>query len=262
MADEPIEKCKRQLHDDLDEVIAALEFATSAVRAYASSGDILAYVAGQPELRGVITAFRGARLTDANFLFQSLYVQAWSAFERFIRTLVVSYVEQVSLRASDFNSLNEAKLIERNFYHTGVALQQIFDNRSNTTIDFYSIARNIGTVTPNSDKVILNAAVFCIFLRGPSVLGIEEALKRVGFKDFDWDEVGRAKPVQTVFGARQVRETRKLVLDFLRDAEKIRNNIVHRGEAVQSIAEVDIRQCVSAFGAIGDALAEFLRMTI
>jgi hydrogenase maturation factor len=262
MADEPIEKCKRHLHDDLDDVIAALEFVTSAIRTYASSGEILAYVAAQTELRGIITAFRAARLADPNGLFQSLYVQAWSAFELFIRTLVVSYVEEVSQRGNDFESLDKAKLIERNIFHTGVALQQIFDNRSNTTIDFYSLARSIGTAVPGSEKVILNAAALCIFLRGPSVHGIEEALKRIGFKDFDWDEVGRAKPVQIAFGARQVRETKNLVIDFLRDAEKNRNNIVHRGEAVQSIAETDIRQCVAAFKTIGDALAEFLKKKI
>jgi len=262
MADEPIDKCKRQLRDDLADVIAALEFATSAVRTYASAGDILPYVVSQAELRNVITAFRAVRLGDSNILFQSLYVQAWSAFELFIRALVVSYVEEVSLRRSDFASLDKSKLIERNFFHTGVALQQIFDNRSNTTIDFYSIARNIGTAIPGSDKVTLNAGTFCMFLGGPSVHGIEEALKRIGFKDFDWDEIGRAKAVQNAFGARKVRETKTLVTNFLRDAEKSRNNIVHRGEAIQSIAETDIRECVAAFNAIGDALAEFLKKRI
>ena len=141
MPNGPIANCQLRLHEDLNEVVAVLEFATGAFKTYASSGQILGWVAQQADLRAVVEEFRSTRLTDLNFIYQSLYVQAWSAFELFIRTLIVSYLEEVCDRADDFDSLKKAKLVERNLYHTGVALQQIFDNRSNLTIDFFRLQR-------------------------------------------------------------------------------------------------------------------------
>jgi RiboL-PSP-HEPN len=262
MPTERIASCTLRLNEDLDEVVAALDFATSAFKTYASSGEILSWIAGEDELRTVVEQFRSSRLSDLNFLHQSLYVQAWSAFELFIRLLIVSYVEEVCNRADDFESLNKAKLIEHNLYHTGVTLQQIRENRSNFAIDFFTVAKNVGTSIPESRKVVLNAPSFVMFLGGPSVRGIEEALKRVGFKEFNWDKVGEAPPVQKAFGTRKTRETAKQVTEFLQSAEKTRNNIVHCGENIQPVTEADLRQEICVFRAVGDALAEFLKQSV
>ena len=258
-----IEKCNRQLHEDLDEVVAALEFATSAFKTYASSGDILQWIGSQADLRTVVLEFRtSTRLTDLNFIFQSLYVQAWSAFELFVRSLVTSYLEEVCSRAADFKSLNKAKLIERNLYHTGVALQQILENRSGLNIDFFAVAQNVATSIPASAKVTLNFPTFLIFMKGPSVEGIEDALKRIGFKNFDWDRVGGATAVQTAFGTKGTRETTDEVINYLKKAQKTRNNIVHRGENIEVITESDVRQGATVFEVVGVAIAEFLKTSL
>jgi hypothetical protein len=256
-------ECQARLKADLEEVNASIDFATAAFKAYASAGQLLGWVSSQPELRAVIQEFRSAtRLNDLSFIYQSLYVQAWSAFELFVRTLIVSYVDEVSSRATDFKSLDKAKLIERNIYHSGVALQQIFENRSNVSIDFFQVAQNIGTAYPDSKKVLLNSFSFGMFLKAPTALGIEEALKRIGFKQFDWDKVGGSTIIQEVFQTKGSRETTKQVKEFLASCEKIRNNIVHRGESIQPVAETDLRYGISAYEAIGGALTEFLRSTL
>jgi hypothetical protein len=253
-------ECQARLKADLDEVNASIDFSNAAFKVYASSGQILGWVSGQPELRAVLQEFRSStRLTDLGFIYQSLFIQSWSAFELFVRTLIVSYVEEVADRASDFKSLEQARLIERNMYHTGVALQQIFENRSNVSIDFFQVAQNIGTSHPESKKVLLNAFSFGIFLKAPTAAGIEEALKRIGFKQFDWDKVSGTEIMEGVFQTKGPRETAKQIRDFLASCEKIRNSIVHRGESIQSVTENDLRYGISVFGAVGDALAEFLR---
>jgi len=224
------------------------------------SGRILAWVGPDDDLRPVVEDFRAStRLSDLSFIYRSFYVQAWSAFELFVRTLIISYLEDVSDRANDFDSLKKAKLIERNLYHTGVALQQIFENRSNVAIDFYLIAKNAGTSIPKSKEVILNSTPFGIFLKCPSVDGIEEALKRIGFPKFDWDVVGSTAPVRQAFGTQNTRETVHQIAAFLQDAERTRNNIVHRGEGIRAVSEADVRQGLTIFKVIGDALADFLK---
>ena len=105
----------------------------------------------------------------------------------------------------------------------------------------------------------LNSLAFGIFLRGPSVQGIEEALRRIGFKDFDWDKVGGVRSVQRALGTQRSRETANQVIEFLQNAEKTRNNIIHRGEKIQPVTDADLRQEVELFRAVGDALAEFLK---
>jgi hypothetical protein len=260
MPSDSITNCQVGLNDNLDEVLAALAFSTSAFKTYANSGDILAFVAQNAELRNVVQEFRAStQLTDLNFIFQSLYVQAWSAFELFIRMLIVSYLEEICKRASDYESLKKAKLIDRNLYHSGVALQQVLENRSNLNIDFTSIAKNIGTSVPDSKDVVLNVLSFGIFLKGPSARGVEEALRRIGITDFNWDTIGGAKAVQKALGTQRVRDTAKQVTEFLQSAEKIRNNIVHRGENIQPVTEADLRQEVGLFRVIGNALVEFLK---
>jgi len=260
MPSEPIADCQVQLHANLDEVLATLDFSMSAFKTYASSGQILGWVASQQDLRAVVEEFRkSTRLTDLNFLYQALYVQAWSAFELFVRALIVAYLETICNQAADYDSMKKAKLIERNLYHTGIALQQVLENRSNVTIDFFSVARNVATSIPDSKKVVLNTMSFGIFLKGPSVQGIEEALKRIGVKEFNWDNVGSAKPVQKAFGTGKPRETTNQLKEFLQNAEKRRNSIVHRGERIPQITETDLRHEIAVFNVVGDALADFLK---
>jgi hypothetical protein len=259
MPNQSMTQCQARLKADLDEVNASINFSNAAFKVYASSGQILRWVGAEHDLRTIMLDFRSSTLSDLGFIFQSLYIQSWSAFELFVRTLVISYVDEVADRTSDFNSLDQAKLIDRNMYHTGVALQQIFENRSNLSIDYYRVAQNIGTAHPDSRKVLLNSFSFGMFLKAPTAVGIEEALKRIGFKQFDWDRIGEIPAIQAVFQTRNPRETSKQIIEFLASSEKTRNNIVHRGEGIRPVSESDLRYGISAFAAIGDALVEFLR---
>jgi len=139
----------------------------------------------------------------------------------FVRTLITSYVDEVADRTGDFKSLDQAKLIERNIYHTGIALQQIFDNRSNVSIDFYRVAQNIGTAHPDSKKVLLNSFSFGMFLKAPTAVGIEEALKRVGFKSFDWDKIGESLANRLSFKHKVLERPPNKSKSFWRAAKKL-----------------------------------------
>ncbi len=75
-------------------------------------------------------------------------------------------------------------------------------------IDFDTVAKNVGSSTPGDQKVVLNTATFSYFLKGPSVAGIEEAFKRIGITNFDWDNVGKVGAVQGILGTAARRETK------------------------------------------------------
>jgi hypothetical protein len=262
MAGDQIEDCKKTIQEDLSEVLAVLEFGNAAFKASANVGQILAWVAPQPELHRVVDEFRSAKLTDLNIFYQSLFVQIWSSFELSLRNLMTAYLVERCKKADDFDSLHRAKVIERNLYHTGIALQQILENRSHLDLEFFDIAKNVGTSIPNSLKVSLNAKTFTIFLRGPSAQGIEEALKRIGFATFDWDVLGRDSSIQRLFGTRSARETSKQLTQFLSNAERIRNHIVHRGEKIQPVTENDLRQHAAVFEAVATILSNYLLTTL
>ncbi len=223
------------------------------------SGPILGWLGQQPELYRQVEEFRSAtKLTDLDILRQALYIQIWSAFELSLRSMTTSYLAECCKRGADFDSLNKAKIIERNLYHSGVALQQVFDNRSHLDLRFYEIAKNVGTSIPNSPNVSLNTAAFTLFARGPSVSGIEDALRRIGIINFDWDVLGRVVGIQKIFGTRGHRETVSQLKLFLTEAEKIRNHIVHRGEKIQPVNETDLRQHSTKFEAVAFGIADHL----
>jgi len=254
-----VSTCNTRLEGDLDEVVSFIDFISHSFRIKAASGDILGWVSGQSELRNTVVAFRNATVTtEIDGIYQWLYIQTWSAFEAFLRASIISYIEDVCAKSADFNSLKQKNLIDRNFYYTGKAFEQVFENRSNVNIDFFAFARNVATAVPESVKVNLNSMAFGFFLKGPSTKGIEDALKRVGIQNFNWDSAGNDASVQSALATSGVRETTKELHRFLKEAEGKRNNIVHRGEFIQPISETELRQGVDVFRALGGFLAGFL----
>ena len=265
MSKDRIAECKKSIQGDLSEILAVLDFAVAAFRTYASSGDLLAWLRGygEQDLSKVIDEFRTlTRITDLNLFFQSLFVQIWSTFELAIRNLILGYLDECYRKHKDFSSLQNAKIIERNLYHSGVALQQVFENRSHLDLKFFEIAKNIGTSIPSSADVKLNAVAFTLFSKGPSALGIEEALTRIGISKFDWDALGKIAEVQKVFGTRKVRETTNQIKDFLAQAERTRNHIVHRGENIQPITESQLREHAAKFEVLANGIADHLQQRL
>jgi hypothetical protein len=246
-------ECQTTLSADLAEITNILNFIVSCTRIYAKSGPIISRVADDAELRLLLEAFRSHSPQNLFLLHQSLYVQAWSVFELFMRQLLIAYFEEFGLRKKDFATYEKFGFAQRNLKHTGIALQHILDNRTNLPIDFYAYARNAATSVPGSASVILNTEAFTIFMSGPTPDGIREAFNRIGI-DLKWDQLGRIPDVQRALKAKGTRETSKLIEEFLRTAAKRRNSIVHKGPSQEAITESDVSEMIDVFGALATGL--------
>jgi hypothetical protein len=172
--------------------------------------------------------------------------------------LISAFLDELISKRSDFETIDRLGLAKKNLQHTGAALQHIVDNRLNLAIDFYSLAKNASTSIPGSAKVILNAAAFTIFMRGPSADGLREGLARIGM-NLNWDDLGRNSEVQKAFKTRGTRETSKQVEEFLKSSARRRNNIVHRGATIEAITESDLTNAVAALGALAAALIALVK---
>jgi hypothetical protein len=252
------DECKIAIEADLAEVLTASSFMSSAFKVYAAVGGMLPLVAPDQGLRSLLVEFRNCALSELTIVNQSLFVQAWSAFELFCRNLISAFLDELISKRSDFETIDKLGLAKKNLQHTGVALQHIVDNRLNLGIDFYSLARNASTSVPGSAKVVLNAAAFTIFMRGPSADGLKEGLSRIGM-NLNWDDLGRNGEVQKAFKTRGTRETSKQVEEFLKSSARQRNNIVHRGVTMEAITESDLTNAIAVLRALATALVELVK---
>jgi hypothetical protein len=246
------------LQTEFAEIQKELEFVQQSFRIFGRTGQLLPHLIHLPELRQLLLDWRQTNLIQINFIYQAFLVQAWAVFELFIRRLVVSYLEEFAERKADFKTLDKYGLIKRNILHTGVAFQQIFDNRTNAAVDFYSFAKNVSTSVPEAEVVQLNAKAFTFFLKSPTFEGIRDAFRRIGISEFDWKKIAAESTVQKALGTKRTSDTTKAIDDFLDITAKARNNIVHRGEGMTPVSEAEVRQIILALDVISSALMKAL----
>lgn len=246
MARDFFQECQTAVVADLAEIQVALEFLTTAFKAYSKCGPILGAVAHNDELRALFTEFRAIQLAEVTLLHQSLYVQVWSSFESFVRRLIIAYLEDFSSQKPDFDSLDKYGLGRKNLQHTGIALQNIFEDRPKLKVDYYySLAKNTSSSIPGSEKVHLNMSAFTLFMSGPSADGLKIMLKRIGV-ELNWDHLGRIDGVQKALKTKGTRETAKQIELYLKEAARKRNNIVHRA-TIEPINESDVSDAIVVF---------------
>jgi hypothetical protein len=251
-------ECQTSIEAELTEIEAFQEFIGSSGKVYANSGAILARIAEDAELRQLLLDLRKHHLQNLTLLYQSLYVHVWSSFEMFMRQLLTAYFEQFGSQKHDFDAYEKFGFARKNLKHTGLALQHIFENRPSLSVDFFEMAKNASTSIPGSANVILNINAFSIFMSGPTPEGIKDALGRIGI-DLNWDDLGRMPEIQKAFRTKGHRETAKQIQDFLKIASKRRNNIVHKSENIESIAETDVTEAISVFRELAIGLIDLAK---
>jgi RiboL-PSP-HEPN len=236
------EAIANHLYGDLTEIGHNLDFTRTAYKIFSRSGEFLSLAAASPSHRQLLEEFKQQRIEDLNSLYQGLFIQLYASFEWFFRALIGVYVDELCRLFPQYDVLDKRKgqPLACNFYHTGMALQQIFDNRSNTKLDFHQLARNIGTAVPGSTAVTLNSMAFTLFLGILDASAITRALKRIGIQESFWDDIGRDREVQRFFGENRTRHTAKAAREFVDVFITRRNNIAHRGDAIEPINDVDI----------------------
>jgi hypothetical protein len=258
MATDFIGNCSKTVQADFEDVTATLNFASAAFRVSAKSGPILALVAANEEARTTVKELKAATIGELTLLYSSLYVQAWTIFEAFVRNLVVAYLEEFTARKSDYATLEKVGLTLRNLEHTGRALRYIREDPPRLSLDFFSLAKNASTSVPGSPKVTLNASAFPLFLANPSPQGLKDALDRIGMR-FEWDDLARIDYVQKALRSKGSRETSKQIVQFLSETVRRRNGIVHRVSAQEPIGESDVVQVVDVLISISKGLLQLAK---
>jgi len=264
MASSNLQGVLKSALSDLDGIVTNLAFLSSATKVVAVTGGITQAVAGDATLRSVVLDFKKNSIDDFNTLYQSLYVQVFASYESFIRGLVQAYVDQVSSKDKTYEKLKlRNSLLDRNTYHTGFALQQVLENRTNVTLDFDALVKNLFTAKAGSDLVTLNSVAFTLMLGTLRPDGIIEALKRVGQSDKAiWDRLGAVKEIQQHFNLKTARETAKAIDYFLTTSIKRRNSIVHKGEGIQAVSESDVLELIEFFKVFFAAFTDYLTAKI
>jgi hypothetical protein len=247
-------------YGDLSDIETVTKFIHGANQISTHSGELLSFVAGSEQHRQLLVEFRRQRRADANLLHQGLFVQLYAAFEWFIRTLIVRYVEELSRLFPSYSELERRSgdPIKRNYYHTGAAMQQIFGNRTNVKIDFQMLAKNIGSTFPDSSAVVLNATAFALFLGILDSSEIERALNRIGIESVFWDRIAREGSVQRFFGETRTRHTARLMREFLDQFIRRRNNICHKGDGIEPVSTEDIIRHAEFLRIFGGCLVQTL----
>jgi RiboL-PSP-HEPN len=251
-------ECQNSIEAELAEIGAFQEFVGSSGKVYANSGAILAQIVGDADLRQLLLDLRKNQLQNLTLLHQSLYVHVWSSFEMFMRQLLTAYFHEFGSQKQDFDSYEKFGFARKNLKQTGLALQHIFENRPNLSVDFFEMAKNASTSVPGSTKVTLNIGAFSIFMSGPTPEGIKDALGRMGI-DLNWDDLGRIPEIQKTLRTKGHRETAKQIQDFLKGASKRRNSIVHKSENIESITETDVTEAISIFRGLAKGLIDLAK---
>jgi len=130
-------ECGDAIQRELDEILSAHKFLGLSLKVLSKSGPVLASVASEKELRELLEGFRESNVNELTLLYQALYVQVWSAFEGFMRSVLVAYLETLASHKSDFETLEKYGLGRRNLEYTGRVLQFIRDSRERFSIDFF-----------------------------------------------------------------------------------------------------------------------------
>ncbi len=246
-----------QADGDLEEIAAQASFLSSTSKIVAASGPLIAFVQPDGALRALMADFRKNQIDDINLLYQGLYVQILASYEVFVRRLIAEFVEAVGRQEKTFAALERRSgFVDRHIYHTGVALQQVFENRTNVALDFSSLAKNLASVSAASDVIVLNSVAFTLQLSSLSSEGLVKGLRRIGVdQEAIWDDLAKEKLFQDFFGSKKTRDVAKRIQTALNEMVKRRNHIVHKGDAIQAISEADIREAVSFFKALHLGLA-------
>lgn len=231
---------------ELEEIQHKLEFLGAALKVNSLAGPLLGVTVGRPDLQPAIEDFRRKRVNDLTVVYQGLYVEAFSVYERFVRSLLVEYVEEVARLDVSYEKLKtRGVFIQKHILQTGIALQQVFENRTNTVLDFDLLAKNLATVAPNSTKVKLNSNAFVLQLATFSSSGLENALGKVGIVVANFfEELAKGGELKNYFGTNGVKDVSKNTKKLIDEIVQTRNHLVHRGDMRRSVSETDVSDLV------------------
>jgi RiboL-PSP-HEPN len=236
----------------LEDLASNLEFLRAARHVRPRLRDMLHWQQMDHEARELAGAFLRQRTAEESVLYRGMVVSLYGAFEHFVRRILRDSIAAINAAGGAYENLHE-NIKKHNIHRTGIALGTVFEPPDYLELDYEALARNIGTCFAGSQRAVLNADAFTIFVSIVSPDQLTEVLKRIGIK-MNWDELGQMPALRKAFDKPDTRETAKAIQEFLRRFGRTRNKIAHSGSGGVVVTELDVEQFLGLFRALAGAL--------
>jgi hypothetical protein len=235
----------REFESALDDFTGNLEFIRAAKQLRPRLKDMLSWATMDGEAKKLATTFMRQRNAEESVLYRGMVVSLSGAFEQFVRRVLRDSVIAVNVTGANYDRVHEG-IRRQNVYRTGLALQTIFEPLDYLELDYEVLAKNLGTCFLGSERPVLNADAFAIFLSIVSPDKLVDALARIGIK-MDWDELGSMQPIQKALEKDSTRETAKALQETLKQFGRTRNKVAHSGSGGVVVSDSDLEQLLRLF---------------
>lgn len=253
MAAAILARALKEFEAALDDLSGNFEFVRVASRLRPRLGGMLNWGAMDGDAAALAKRFMGQRNGEEALLYRGMVVSLSGAFEEFVRRVLRDGISAINEAGMSYAALEE-EIKRENIYRTGLAFQTIHEPLDYLDLNYESLSENMGTCLTASEKAILNAEAFTLFVSIVSPDSLAKSLRRIGV-DLRWDELGKVPAVQSVFEKGKTRETAKEIQSFLRKFGQTRNKIAHTGSSGIVISEPDLEQLLAFFRTFAGALA-------
>ncbi len=239
----------------LDEIAESLRFLATATKLRPRLSPVLNREVLHGEIAQLANDFINFKTVELASHHRGLIVVISGAFEQLVRRLIEDAVNHINGVTATFDEVPEG-IQNQNIYFTGRALSAVREPPDHLSVDYITMAIELGACRPGAQKFKLNAAAFAMFITNLTPLHLVEVCRSVGVK-LDWDYFGRIAVFETICGSKGTRATANAVSARLAESVKLRNRIAHTGAGGVTVSEDVVNGHLTFFRALGQTLTAF-----
>lgn len=236
----------------LDELLLLIDYSSNVAALKSGLNDICAWERMTPEQSSLINRFFKIAPFPNRSLYNSIYVSSVASFEAFLTGTIELVLDSINRKGWPIEKI-ESALVQRNFALSGQMLSKIYEPPNHINLDFYTIARNLGTCQPGAKNFTLNTQI-ASFLK--KILDLQDFF--LFLKDckiqITYDILGADATLSQAFGTSGVRETANQIKEFVQDIIKMRNRIAHTGQSASDIGKDEITTVIKKIKLIGKVI--------
>ena len=225
----------------LDELKSDLNFVRTAAKLRPRIGHVMNYQAEAEALK-LATDFMSEKRSRPEGLIAALFVRVIAAFERYLRKLVETGVENINNSAATYDGLSSA-IKSRNLAFTGRIISAIDNPKDYLILNYEDLISNLASCRVGAESFRLNAMAFSAAVIGSTPEAVERALKSIEVEEW-WDHVGADKGLQTMLGTRKPRDTANRAQEKLKELTRWRNQVAHGGDEEVSLTEDQLERVI------------------
>jgi RiboL-PSP-HEPN len=235
----------------LDDIEADVNFADLASSLRPRIGDALNWNVGNDTLK-LAVAFMKSKDSRIEGVCGALFVRVVATFERYLRRLVESGVDDIARRASGFDAV-PPNIQKKNLMYTGRVLSGIESPKDYQVFNYEGLVDNLATCKTGSNYFRLNSNAFSAPIVGSSPEVVERALKAIDVEGL-WDPIGASGRLQKLLGTKKPRDTGTQAQERLQELSKKRNQIAHAGDSEPALTAQNVKDAIEFIRAFSECL--------